>query len=82
MQSSKKMSTLLQWKLLTEAINKELTMSILNILRQLFLSDYDRPVDTSSRRSRNISKNKYITVTKNGYHKRYRINKYGEVYEE
>ena len=58
-------------------------MSILEIFRQIFsLSDYEKPDDTSSRRRRNVPENKYIIVTKNGQQKRYRINEYGEVYEE
>ena len=56
-------------------------MSIFRVL-QRFLLDGDTQYDNRPSRSRKASRNKHIMVKHKGHQKRYRINKYGEVFED
>lgn len=57
-------------------------MSLLTILQKLFAQDRGRMKRTPARRIRYASPGKHIIVRQNGYQERYRVNRYGEVFEE
>ena len=57
-------------------------MSLLEILENLFFKDNCQPGHFNTRRPEHNRNDKHIIVKQNGCEKRYRIDKYGEVYEE